>query len=95
MLTALVLICSLTATPDLGACTRESALTVVRVPEEFAMPSQCFMHAQAYIAETAIGALAANERVKIVCGPSEKVAAARPRTPIAAPLRTAIDQLDR
>jgi len=68
MLTALVLICSLAATPDLASCTRDNAVDVVRVPESFANPAMCFMHSQAYLAETALGRdLAENERVKVVC----------------------------
>ena len=68
MLTALVLICSLAATPDLASCTRDNAVDVVRVPESFANPAMCFMHSQAYLAETSLGRdLAENERVKVVC----------------------------
>lgn len=35
MLTALVLICSVAVTPDLRDCSRNNAITVMRVPAEF------------------------------------------------------------
>jgi hypothetical protein len=38
------------------------------VPGDFGNPATCFMHAQAYLAETWIGReLGENERVKVVC----------------------------
>jgi hypothetical protein len=38
------------------------------VPESFANPVTCFMHGQAYLAETSLGRdLTENERVKVVC----------------------------
>jgi hypothetical protein len=68
MLTAMILICSLETTPDLQSCTRDNAIDAMRVPESFANPATCFMHGQAYLAETSLGReLAENERVKIVC----------------------------
>ena len=68
MLTALVLICSVATTPDLRDCSRANATAVMRVPAEFANPATCFMHGQAYLAETSIGQeLGADDRVKIVC----------------------------
>ena len=68
MLTALILICSLAATPDLAACDQSTAVTTMNVPEEFGNPATCFMHGQAYLAETSIGRdLDANERIKVVC----------------------------
>ena len=68
MLTALILVCSLTAIPDLGDCTRDNALDVVRVPATFASPVTCFMHGQAYVADSAIGRnLAQGEAVKVIC----------------------------
>lgn len=70
MLTALVLICSLTITPDIMACNRDNAVSVTSVPEPFGSPVTCMMHGQAYIAETAVGQnLADNERVKVICAP--------------------------
>ena len=74
MLTALVLICSITNTPDLTACTRDTAVQVMLVPTEFGNPATCFMHGQAYLAETSIGRdIAENERIKIMCVPSKTI----------------------
>ena len=74
MLTALVLICSVAVTPDLGSCDRDNAVHVLRVPAEFGSPVTCLMHGQAYIAQTTIGQeLAEQERVKVVCAPSRTV----------------------
>ena len=74
MLTALVLICSVALTPDLRDCSRNNATAVMRVPAEFGNPATCFMHGQAYLAETSIGQeLTANDRVKVVCARSETV----------------------
>jgi hypothetical protein len=76
MLTALVLICSVTVTPDLRECSRGNATAVMRVPAEFGSPVTCFMHGQAFLAETSIGQdLADYERIKIVCARSETVGA--------------------
>jgi hypothetical protein len=82
MLTALVLVCSLAATPDLRACNQDNAVQVLKVPEEFANPATCFMHGQAYLADTELGRqLGDDDRVKVVCARSSKVAArARPLT---------------
>ena len=77
MLTALVLICSVAVTPDLRDCNRANATAVMRVPAEFGHPAACFMHGQAYLAETSIGQeLGDNDRVKVVCARSESVDAA-------------------
>ena len=74
MLTALVLICSAALTPDLRDCSRHNATAVMRVPAEFGNPATCFLHGQAYLAETSIGQeLTADDRVKIVCARSETV----------------------
>jgi hypothetical protein len=83
MLTALVLICSVALTPDPRDCSRANATAVMRVPAEFANPATCFMHGQAYLAETSIGQeLTADDRVKVVCTRSETVdAAVRQFTP--------------
>jgi hypothetical protein len=68
MLTALVLICSLTTTPDLRECNRDNAVHVFQVPEEFALLSMCAMRGQAYVAETTIGQeLTNSESVKVMC----------------------------
>jgi hypothetical protein len=79
VLTALVLICSVAITPDLEGCTRNNAITVMLVADEFGNPATCFMHAQAYLAGTSIGReLDANERVKIVCVRRETFTASLP-----------------
>jgi hypothetical protein len=76
MLTALVLICSVALTPDMHDCTPDNATAVIRVPTEFTNPATCFMHGQAYLAETSIGReLYDGDRVKIVCKRSETIAA--------------------
>ena len=76
MLTALVLVCSLAITPDLRDCNQNNARDVLRVPEEFGNPATCFMHGQAYLAGTTIGrSLAEDERIKVSCAPTGKVAA--------------------
>lgn len=68
MLTALVLICSLSVTPDLADCTRDNAADVIRVPEDFANPVTCFLHGQAFLAETSLASdLRDGDRIKIVC----------------------------
>jgi len=80
MLTALILICSLATTPDLASCNKDNAVDTVRVPEAYGNPATCFMHGQAYLADTSLGRdLADNERVKVVC---VRVAAAAPPTTI-------------
>lgn len=74
MLTALILVCSLTTSPDLRDCTRDNALDVVLVPATFGNPATCFMHGQAYLAGNSIGReLAQNEAVKVVCVRSSPV----------------------
>jgi hypothetical protein len=80
MLTALILICSTAVTPDIRDCTRDNARTVMRVPEAYASPAWCFMHGQAYLAETSIGqSLERDEAVKVACTP---VDAAEVPTPL-------------
>jgi hypothetical protein len=40
----------------------------MRVPTKFGNPAICFMHGQAYLAETSIGQTLSNDdQVKIVC----------------------------
>jgi hypothetical protein len=79
MLTALILICSATLTPDVRNCTRHNATVVMRVPAKFGNPAACFMHGQAYLAETSIGqALGNDDHVKVVCAPTDTVAASIP-----------------
>jgi hypothetical protein len=83
VLTALVLICLVAVTPDLRDCTRYNATAVIRLPAEFANPATCFMHGQAYLADTSIGQeLGDNDRVKIVCARSEMIGASMPRLPV-------------
>jgi hypothetical protein len=68
MLTALILICSLTSVTDVGACTEDNAVEILRSPEAFASPVTCLMHGQAYLANTAMGRdLSADEVVKVMC----------------------------
>jgi hypothetical protein len=68
MLTALILVCSLATIPNLSDCTRDNALDVVYVPRAFASPTNCLMHAQAYVADSSIGRdLQQNEGVKVIC----------------------------
>jgi hypothetical protein len=76
MLTALILVCSLATVPNLGDCTRDNALDVVYVPATFANPATCFMHGQAYLADSEMGRnLARDEAVKVVCvrGPTNRI----------------------
>jgi hypothetical protein len=78
MLTALVLVCSIAMTPDLRDCTRDTATAVMRVPAEFGSPATCFIHGQAYLAETAIGQeLGDGDHVRVVCARSEAANANR------------------
>jgi len=80
MLTALVLICSTAITPDLRDCTRDNATAVMLVPVQSGNPATCFMHGQAYLAQTSIGQeLGANDWVKVVCVRSETVDASAQR----------------
>jgi hypothetical protein len=68
MMTAIVLVCSLAVTPDLRECSRDNAVHVLQVPEEFALPAMCAMRGQALLAESSIGQeMADNERVKVMC----------------------------
>jgi hypothetical protein len=80
VLTALVLICSVTITPDVRDCTRDNATAVMRVPDNFGNPVTCLMHGQAFLAQTSVGQeLGENDRVKLVCVQSKTVdAATRP-----------------
>src|SRR5262245_60866975 len=55
MLTALILICSATLTPEIRDCTRDNAAAVMRVPLSFRSPATCFMYGRAYLAEAKLG----------------------------------------
>jgi hypothetical protein len=75
MLTALVLVCSLAATPDLRDCNEANAVDVMRVPDTFASPALCFMQGQAYVAQTVLGReLGEGNQVKVVCTPAKRLA---------------------
>ncbi len=68
MLTALILICSLSATPDIRDCSRNNAVDVLSIPENFGSAVTCFMHGQAYAAGSSLGrSLRKDEEVKILC----------------------------
>ena len=83
MLSALVLICSMAVTPDIRDCSRDNATAVMRVPSDFGNPTTCFMHGQAYLAETSIGReITANERVKVVCASSKVADTVARRAPV-------------
>ena len=82
MLTALILICSVAVSADLGECTRKNAVTEIRVPSEFANPVLCLMHAQAYLAGTSFGQeLNSSDRVKIICMRREPATASADKFP--------------
>ena len=81
MLTALVLVCSLAATPDLATCNADNAVDIMRIPELFANPAMCAMQAQAFLAQTAIAEnLTENESVKVICVPNAVVDSATLRS---------------
>jgi hypothetical protein len=67
MLTAIILVCSIVITPELGDCNRTNAVLVLQLPEA-GNPVMCMMHGQAYLAATVMGReLRADERVKVIC----------------------------
>ncbi len=75
MLTALILICSLSSVVDGAACTEQNAVQVLRSPQLFASPVTRFMHGQAYLANSALGRdLNEGETVKVICKPNRVVA---------------------
>ena len=81
MLTALILICSIAITPDLRDCTRDNATAVMRVPAESGNAATCFMHGQAFLAQSSIGQeLSDNDRVKVICTRRETVDTVARRT---------------
>jgi len=82
MLTALVLICSMSVTPDIRDCNRNNAVDVMRVPAEYASPVTCFIRGQAFLAETSLAQdLGETNRIKIVCATSTSLSAyIRPAT---------------
>jgi len=79
MLSALILVCSLASVPDLASCTEANATQVIRDPEAFVSPITCYVHGQAYFAETAMGRdLGEGEAVKVVCARSRITAGRSP-----------------
>jgi hypothetical protein len=73
MLTALVLVCSLDATPALADCNRDNAVHVMPVPGDFVSPVTCFLQGQAYLAGTTIGRdLSPDERVRVICADRDR-----------------------
>jgi hypothetical protein len=79
MLTALVLMCSTAVVPDIRDCARDNATAVMRVPAKFGNPVTCFMHGQAYLAETSFGhTLGNDEHVRILCAPTKTIDASIP-----------------
>jgi hypothetical protein len=80
MLTALVLVCSLSVISDIQNCNPDTARSVLRLPAEFETPAACFMQGQALLAATSFGQeLSSDDRVKVVCVRSETVNASLPR----------------
>jgi hypothetical protein len=68
MFKAIILVCSIISAPQLRDCGTDNAVQVLRVPDEFLLPSQCFLRAQAYYAETEFGRhLGTDERIRFVC----------------------------
>jgi hypothetical protein len=68
MLTAMILVCSLAITPELGRCDRNNAVQVLQMPEQFGSPVACAMHGQAYLAGTSIGQnIGKDEQIKVLC----------------------------
>ena len=68
MMTALILVCSITTVSNMGDCTRDNALDIMYVPTTFGSPVSCLMHAQANLADSSIGRdLQQNEGVKVMC----------------------------
>jgi hypothetical protein len=74
MLSALVLICSLSVTPDLQDCSPDNARDILRLSATFENAAACFMQGQALLAATSVGQeLADDDRIKIVCKRSETI----------------------
>ena len=68
MLSALILVCSLTTVPNMDSCTEKTAIAVISDPDTFASPITCFVHGQAYLAETSISdALEPDDIVRVIC----------------------------
>jgi hypothetical protein len=72
MLTAIILICSAVRTPDLADCTTNTAIDVMLTPVASAMPTTCFVEAEAFLAQMQVGRdLRDDERVRIICQPKK------------------------
>ena len=78
MLTSVVLICSLSLTPNLQDCTQQTAVQTLRAPEQTQLPGMCLKIGLEYFAQTEFARhLAADERIKVVCVPPNRVHTAR------------------
>jgi hypothetical protein len=78
MLTSLVLVCSLSLTPNLQDCTQDTAVQAFWVPERTQLPGMCLKIGLEYFAQTEFAHhLATDERIKIVCVPPSRVHTAR------------------
>ena len=78
MLTSIVLICSLSLTPNLRDCTQETAVQALRVPEQTQLPGMCLKIGLEYFTQTEFSHhLAVDERIKVVCVPPNRVYTAR------------------
>ena len=78
MLTAIVLICSLSLTPSIQDCTQETAVQFFKVPEQTQLPGMCLKIGLEYFSQTEFAHhLAANERIKVVCVPPSRIYTAK------------------
>ena len=64
ILTALILVCSLALIPDLREHSRDNAVHVLQVPEEFALPAICAMRSQALCRSLSQGSV---QPTKMIC----------------------------
>jgi hypothetical protein len=76
MLTAIVLVCALSAVPDPADCNRQNASQVIVLSDTYVSPVTCLMHGQAYVAETALGIDFSKEHIRIICRPRKLIALA-------------------
>jgi hypothetical protein len=74
MLTAIVLVCAMSAVPDPAHCQRKNASQVIVLSERYVSPIACLMHGQAYVAGTALGIDFSKEHIRIICRPRKLVA---------------------
>jgi hypothetical protein len=87
MLSAMILVCSLASVPNLASCTEANATQVIRDPETFASPVTCYVHGQAYVAQTELGRdLGDSDFVKVVCARSRAAAGSSPEAETSATL---------